>query len=136
VRRNRVRQRAASCSWPTRLASHLPRGAAPVGAIYGPSADLAGHGSTDMLGAFVRDFGTGPFVHILGRDWVFLEREKEKAASGKYGGSGVADMYDELRAALPIRYRNAPHVRARAKIEWMRDYINGVVDEYELPERP
>jgi hypothetical protein len=94
--------------------------------------DLERHGSADMLGTFVRDLGTGPFVHILGPDWAFLQREAEKEASGEYGGSGVREMYEEMRAALPVRYQTAPHPRARAKIEWMRDYINGVIDEYGL----
>lgn len=33
-------------------------------------------------------------------------------------------MFIEPRDVLPLRHANAPDDRARAKIEWMRDYVN------------
>jgi hypothetical protein len=91
--------------------------------------DLAQEQPSDSVDLYVRDLGTGPFVHVLGSKWPFLEEEREKQRTGVYTGDGITEMYEQLRDVLPIRYRNAPHKRAERKIEWMRDYVNSVIDE-------
>lgn len=78
---------------------------------------------------FVRDRGDGPFVHILGNCWRFLEQEKQKDAEMGVGGDPIADMYDEIKQTLPIRCEDAPDDRARSKIRWMRDYVNDTINE-------
>ncbi|MGH8139282.1 MAG: hypothetical protein ACREVV_14000 [Steroidobacteraceae bacterium] len=97
-------------------------------------ADLSREGASDLLEDFVRDDGSGPFVHVLGREWSFLEKERQQEQAGEIHGEGVAEMFREVRTALPLRYAHAPHERAKQKLEWMRDYVNRSVDEHGLPE--
>lgn len=92
-------------------------------------ADLKRDCAEELESDLLRDVGTGPFVHILGKEWSFLQKERELVAAGQCHGDGVQDMFEELQAMLPLRYQNAPHEAARRKIEWMRDYINSVIDE-------
>ncbi len=84
---------------------------------------------------YVRDLGSGPFVHILGEDWPFLREIQKKVERGIYGTDGIQEMYQEIHDMLPVRYRDAPDARAAAKSEWMRNYVNNTIDEYSLPQR-
>jgi hypothetical protein len=95
-------------------------------------ADLAHVGASALQEDFIRDYGSGPFVHILGREWPFLEKERQQEQAGELHGEGVADMFREVRSALPVRYAHAPHEGAKRKLEWMRDYVNRSVDEHRL----
>jgi hypothetical protein len=97
-------------------------------------ADLSREGASDLLEDFVRDCGSGPFVHVLGREWSFLKKERQQEQAGEMHGEGVAEMFREVRTALPLRYSGAPHEGAKRKLEWMRDYVNRSVDEHGLPE--
>ena len=97
-------------------------------------ADFSRDGSSDLQEDFIRDYGSGPFVHILGREWPFLKKERQQEQAGELHGDGVADMFREVRRALPLRYAHAPHEGAKRKLEWMRDYVNRSVDEHGLPE--
>ena len=76
---------------------------------------------------FIRNRGSGYFVHMLGSEWPFL---KKMAAEG---GDGVYEMIDELREMLPLRYRNAQDDGQRRKIEWMSEYVNDTIAEQNLP---
>jgi len=82
--------------------------------------------------AFVRDRGDGPFVHILGNRWPFLEQEKRDRAAQNIAGDPLAEMYDEIRLAMPVRCSDAHDDRARAKVRWMRDYVNETIGEQKL----
>ena len=66
-------------------------------------ADFSRDGGADLQKNFILDDGSGPFV---------------------------ADMFREVRSALPLRYEHAPHEGAKRKLEWMRDYVNRSVDEH------
>ena len=83
--------------------------------------------------AFVRDRGDGPFVHILGNRWPFIEQEKRDRAAKNIAGDTVVEMYDEIRLAMPVRCSDAPDERARAKVRWIRDYVNETIAEQNLP---
>jgi hypothetical protein len=97
-------------------------------------ADLSREGASDLLEDYIRDYGSGPFVHVLGREWSFLKKERQQEQAGELHGAGVADMFREVRSALPLRYTHAPHGGAKRKLEWMRDYVNRAVDEHGLSE--
>lgn len=96
-------------------------------------ADLTREQPGDRLDMYVRDRGTGPFVHILGQNWPFLREIQEKVRRGIYADDGLHDMYQEIHDMLPVRHRDAPDRRAGQKCEWMRDYVNDAIDEYHLP---
>ncbi|MDE2166565.1 MAG: hypothetical protein KGJ66_09545 [Alphaproteobacteria bacterium] len=89
-------------------------------------------GIAEDKSAFVRDRGDGPFVHILGNRWPFIEQERRDRAAQGIAGDAVAEMYDEIRLAMPVRYSDAPHDRARDKIRWVRDYVNDTISEQQL----
>jgi hypothetical protein len=74
--------------------------------------------------AYVRDNGSGPFVHILGKEWSFLQKERELEKAGELEGDGMRELFEELRVALPLRFLHAPGEHARQKLIWMRDYIS------------
>lgn len=95
-------------------------------------ADLSRAGSAELESDYIRDDGSGPFVHVLGREWSFLEKERQREQAGELHGEGVADMFREVRGVLPLRYAQAPHEGAKRKLEWMRDYVNRAVDEHGL----
>jgi hypothetical protein len=97
--------------------------------------DLARQQPSDRLDMYVRDRGSGPFVHILGQDWPFLREMQEKVRQGIYADDGLHDMYQEIHDTLPVRHNDAPHQRAAQKSEWMRDYVNEAIDEYNLPKQ-
>ena len=80
------------------------------------------------VASFIRNRGTGDFVHILGPDWPFL-----KAMSAK-GDDGVPDLFRELRQMLPLRFRNAENDAQRSKIEWMSAYVNDTIADQSLPD--
>lgn len=82
---------------------------------------------------YLRSDAAKQFVHILGDQWPFLAQEKRDMAARGIGGDPIAEMYDEIRLALPIRHSNAPHEAAREKIRWMRDYVNQTIAEQGLP---
>jgi hypothetical protein len=100
--------------------------------LIGP--DLSRVGASNLKEDFIRDDGSGPFVHVLGREWSFLKKERRQEQAGELHGVGVADMFREVRSALPLRYADAPHEGAKRKLEWMRDYVNRCVHEHGLPE--
>jgi hypothetical protein len=52
--------------------------------------------------------------------------------AGELHGEGIADMFRELRDALPQRYALAPHDAARKKLKWMQDYVNRAIEEHSL----
>jgi hypothetical protein len=83
-------------------------------------------------GAFVRDRGDGPFVHILGNCWPFLGQEKRDRAAQNIDGDPINEMYDEIRRTMPVRCEDAPDDRARVKLRWIRDYVNDTIDEQNL----
>jgi hypothetical protein len=89
--------------------------------------EFAQAGHIGRAASFIRNRGTGDFVHMLGPDWPFLNT---LAANGD---DGVADMFDELRQMLPVRYRNAENDAQRSKIEWMSAYVNETIAEQNLP---
>lgn len=89
--------------------------------------EFAQEGQIGRASSFIRNRGTGDFVHMLGPDWQFLKRMAAE------GDDGVADMFDELRQTLPIRYRNAENDAQRSKIEWMCANINETIAEQKLP---
>jgi hypothetical protein len=95
--------------------------------------DLAENECSELESAFIRDFKTGPFVHVLGTEWSFLKRERELELSDQQYGDGIEDMFQELRNMIPLRYQQAPDDRAREKLEWMRDYVNQSAVEHGLP---
>jgi hypothetical protein len=97
-------------------------------------ADLEEAGASSQHEHFVQDDGSGPFVHILGREWPFLEKERQQEQAGEIHGDGIRDMFREIRSALPLRYASAPHEGAKRKLEWMRDYVNRSLAEHGLPE--
>ena len=97
-------------------------------------ADLSREGASDLLEHFIRDYGSGPFVHVLGPEWSFLKKERRQEQAGEIHGEGVAEMFREVRTALPLRYARAPHEGAKRKLEWMKDYVNRSVGEHGLPE--
>jgi hypothetical protein len=98
-------------------------------------ADLGREQPSDRLDMYVRDRGSGPFVHILGQDWRFLREMQDKVRKGIYADDGLHDMYQEIHDMLPVRHGDAPHRRAAQKSEWMRDYVNDAIDEYHLPNK-
>jgi hypothetical protein len=81
---------------------------------------------------FVRDHGDGPFVHILGERWPFLDRERRDRVAQNIAGDPVTEVFEEIRQSLPIRFANAPDDRAREKIQWMRDYVNETIREQNI----
>jgi hypothetical protein len=83
--------------------------------------------------AFVKDRGDGRFVHILSDQWSWLAEERQNDQANDIAVDRVAEMYDEMRSALTIRYERAPDERARQKLRWVRDYINSTIDEQSLP---
>jgi hypothetical protein len=89
--------------------------------------EFARDGQIGRATAFVRNRGTGDFVHLLGLDWPFLKSMRAK------GDDGVLEMFDELRQMLPLRYRNAETDDQRSKIEWMAAYVNEAIAEQNLP---
>ena len=91
--------------------------------------------SLEDKSAFVRDRGDGPFVHILGNRWPFIEQEKHDRAAQNIAGDTVAEMYDEISLAMPVRCSDAPDERARAKVRWIRDYVNETIGEQNLPQK-
>ncbi len=96
--------------------------------------ELATADLTELEPAYIRDMGNGPFVHILGPEWPFLKKERVQEKAGELHGDGIRELYEELRAGLPLRHQNAPHERARRKIEWLCDYINSTVAEEGYPD--
>jgi hypothetical protein len=94
--------------------------------------DFSRKGASNLMEDFIRDYGSGPFVHVLGHEWPFLEKERKQEQAGELHGDGVAEMFREVRSALPLRYSVAPHEGAKRKLEWMRDYVNRSVDEHGL----
>jgi len=76
---------------------------------------------------FIRNRGSGEFVHILGPEWPFV---KKMAADGD---DGIRDMFGELKDMLPIRYNSAKDDKQRSKIEWMTEYVNDSIVEQNLP---
>jgi len=90
--------------------------------------DTASSGEIAAWEPFIRNRGSGEFVHILGSEWPFL---KKMAAEGD---DGVKDMFRELKDMLPIRYSNATDDKQRLKIEWMADYVNDSIIEHNLPD--
>jgi len=97
-------------------------------------AELSRLSASDLQQDFIRDYGSGPFVHVLGREWPFLDKERRQEQARELHGEGVADMFREVRSALPLRYAHAPHEWAKRKLEWMRDYVNRSVVEHGLSE--
>jgi hypothetical protein len=93
---------------------------------------LADAATPELEQDFVRDDGDGPYVHVLGREWSFLEKERAAEQAGEIHGEGMREMFIELRDVLPLRYAHAPHEGARRKIEWMRDYVNRSLSEHGL----
>jgi hypothetical protein len=89
--------------------------------------EFARGGQIGGAAAFVRNRGTGDFVHLLASDWPFLKDMRAK------GDDGVLEMFDELRQMLPIRYSNAKDDGERGKIEWMTAYVNETISEQNLP---
>jgi hypothetical protein len=89
-------------------------------------------GAPEDRPAYMRSDTTGQFVHILGNQWPFLTQEKRDMATRGAGSDPIAEMYDEIRQVLPIRYASAPHEAAREKIRWMRDYVNRTIVEQDL----
>jgi hypothetical protein len=104
-----------------------PRIAIDARVMEGFRAEFARDGQIGGAVAFVRNRGTGDFVHLLGPDWPFL---KDMSAKGE---DGVPKMFDELRQMLPIRYSNAENDAQRSKIEWMAAYVNETIAEQNLP---
>jgi hypothetical protein len=96
--------------------------------------DLSREGAQGLEEKYIHDQGSGPFVHILGRAWPFLEKERGQEQAGDLHGEGMADMFREVRNALPQRYALAPHDAAREKLRWMRDYVNQAAEEHRLPD--
>ena len=90
-------------------------------------AEFAQVGQADRADSFIRNRGSGEFVHILGPDWPFA---KKMAAEGD---DGVPEMFDELRNMLPLRYKNAENDQQHQKIKWMADYVNDTIAERNLP---
>jgi hypothetical protein len=90
-------------------------------------SDFARTGQMGAWKPFLRNRGSGDFVHILGPEWPFL---KKMAADGD---DGVPDMFAELREMLPLRYKNVTDDRQRSKIEWMAEYVNDSITEHGLP---
>lgn len=81
---------------------------------------------------FIRDRGDGPFVHILGPAWPFLDEIRRKKEAGEYGTDGIDEMYEEMRNSLRVRYDNAPDERARDKLRWFAAYVNDTIVEQNL----
>ena len=96
-------------------------------------AELAEH--RDDGRDFFQDRGDGPFVHILGSRWPFVRKEREDRVRQGIGGNHIDDLYSEMHDALPVRFKNAPHERARNKIRWICDYINDAISEQGLSPR-
>lgn len=80
------------------------------------------------LSPYIRNRGSGDFVHILGPNWPYLKKMAEE------GDDGIPNMFDEIRQMLPIRYQNADNKKQRRKIEWMTEYVNDSIQEQNLPE--
>jgi hypothetical protein len=59
------------------------------------------------------------YVHVLSMNWPFLTKEWAEERAGKYEGSGISNLFDELRRMLPIRFARATTPQQRSKIEWM-----------------
>jgi hypothetical protein len=97
-------------------------------------ADFSRRSASNLKEDFIRDDGSGPFVHILGREWPFLQKERRQEQAGELHGDGVAEMFREVRSALPLRFASAPHEGAKRKLKWMRDYVNRCVVEQGLSE--
>jgi hypothetical protein len=105
-----------------------PRIAIDARVLEGFRSEFAQAGQIGRAASFIRNRGTGNFVHMLGPDWPFLK------IMATQGDDGVADMFDELRQMLPLRYENAENHRERRKIEWMSAYVNETITEQKLPD--
>lgn len=95
--------------------------------------DLVLRGEDGQESDYVRPSEAGPHVHILGTQWSFLQKEREQEQAGELHGNGILQLFEELKAMLPERFRQAPDDRARQKLLWMRDYVNGALEEHKLP---
>jgi hypothetical protein len=96
--------------------------------------DFAKRGMIGKWEPYIRDRGTGPFVHTLGADWPFFQDERRlERERGMPPGDSFRGLFVELRGVLPIRYAISPHEGARRKIEWMTEYVNASIDELGLP---
>src|SRR5262249_9599651 len=51
--------------------------------------ELQAAGLPELEQAYVRDDGSGPFVHILGSEWPFLKKELKQEQAGELHGSGI-----------------------------------------------
>ena len=89
-------------------------------------SEFAHAGQVGGVTPFIRNRGSGDFVHILGSEWPFL---KKMAAEGD---DGVFDLFGELREMLPLRYKNAQNDGQRRKIEWISEYVNDTIVEQNL----
>jgi hypothetical protein len=107
-----------------RSAVHEPRIAVDAPVMTQIRNEFALAGQIGEVASFVRNRGSGDFVHLLGEKWPFLTAEV---------GDETSDMFDELRQMLPLRYSNAQDDRQRSKIEWMSEYVNDTIAERELP---
>jgi hypothetical protein len=76
-----------------------------------------------------------PSSTFSGSRWPFLEEERrELAAAGMSPDEVTAEMYEEMRDALKVRFENAPDIRARDKLRWLAGYINETITERQLPD--
>jgi hypothetical protein len=85
--------------------------------------EIAERGRANELKGCLRDRGSGSFVHIAGDYWPFV---KETVTAED--PSGLRELFDEQRDALPLRYARA-NERVRQKLEWMAAYLNETIDE-------
>lgn len=93
---------------------------------------LAEANQPELEHSYIRNDGDGPYVHILGREWTFLKKERDLEKAGDLHGDGIRELFLELRDVLPLRYQHAPHDGARRKLEWMTDYVNRSLAEHDL----
>jgi hypothetical protein len=91
-------------------------------------------GVPELEQAYVLDDGAGPYVHVLGAEWPFLKKERLQEEAGEFHGNAIQELFQELRAGLPLRFSLAPNDRARRKVEWMRDYVNRTLSQHGLGE--
>ena len=75
------------------------------------------------------------FVDILGNRWDFLEEERLDRNRRVIPGHHVDEIYSEMRAALILRFENAPHEGARDKLRWMAEYVNRTIDRHKLAKK-
>jgi hypothetical protein len=55
--------------------------------------DLTAVHESDLESAYVRDFGSDPFVHVLGTEWSFLKHERALELSGQQHGNGTKKCF-------------------------------------------